>query len=119
MFLSTSDTYDTSKYVAAGVVNANHVEAISVLRGFGASIAGLFGSKSNLLTKKLSDAYAGALDSLQKDVAARMPNAVGIVGIRTEMTELAELGFLALMVVGTVIVPVQRGGRKSRKHRQR
>ncbi len=119
MFLSTSDVYDSSKYVAAGVVNSNHVEAISMLRGFGASIAGIFGSKSDLLTKKLSDAYTGALNSLQQDVSARYPNAVGIVGIRTELTELAQLGFLALMVVGTVIVPGQsRGGsrRRTRKN---
>lgn len=121
MILSTLDFFETDKYKVGGLVTATHVEAISAFRSFFAELRGAFGNKSEMLTKKLQDAHNGAFATLIENTQARYPNAVGVVGIRTELGEISNMeggpGFLTVIVTGTAIVPKMGGGSRRRRRR--
>jgi hypothetical protein len=51
-FFHTLATYNQSQFRPAGHVLATHVEAVSRGRAFIADLVGMFGNKSELLTKK-------------------------------------------------------------------
>jgi len=51
-FFYTLPTYDQTQYRPIGQVIATHVEAVSRGRAFLADLVGMFGNKSDLLTKK-------------------------------------------------------------------
>ena len=114
MYLATVDIYNLNKHDIAGLINVNHVEAVSVFRDIGAAIGGIIGNKSELLTKKLNDAYDGAFRAIQQAAVAKYPNAAGIVGIRTQLDK-DETGFVSVMITGTVIVPKRPGMQGGRR----
>jgi uncharacterized protein YbjQ (UPF0145 family) len=110
MFFSTTSDYDTSKYDIAGIVYSTHVEAISAFRSIAASFGAMFGDKSGMITKKLYDAHKGAFEELMKNTIVRYPEAVGVVGVKTELSEInlgaeGSSGLIAIIVTGTAVVP--------------
>lgn len=117
MLLATIDVYDPRKYDVAGIINVNHVEAVSAFREIGAAIGGLIGNKSELLTKKLNDAYNGAFAAIQAQAQTKFPGAVGVIGIRPQMDK-DETGFVSIMLTGTVLMS-KRGGQGGGRRRTR
>lgn len=124
-FFYTLPTYDQTQYRPIGQVIATHVEAVSRGRAFLADLVGMFGNKSDLLTKKVDDATAGVLTTLQEKALAKYPNAVGIVGLNYSLSEISSdenSNFISLIASGTVLVSVnqmkQSAGRKTRRNRR-
>ncbi len=121
MLVLTTEHYDTSRFVAIGAVHAVHAEAVSVARDFAARIVGAFGSKSELITKKLQDASTAALAQLQANAIAAYPNAVMIVGMRlspSQFQDSQDSSIIVFSAVGTVLVPVVGGARTRRLRRK-
>ncbi len=111
MSLSTSGTYDTSKYEVKGLVTATHTEGLSLLRGVAAEVTGLFGGKSDLMNKKVNDVLNNLLGKLKAQVGSNER----IVGIKFEFAEFGRSEgntFLSGIATGTLLVPKQKGGRR-------
>jgi uncharacterized protein YbjQ (UPF0145 family) len=127
LLLLTNNEYDRSKYRSVGIVTATHVEAISGLRSFGADIMGIFGNKSELLTKKMDDALRGVNTSLLSVAKGKYPNLAGICDIRYDTNTFAtdeNSTFITFQASGTALVlSASTGGgrtknRKTRRNRK-
>jgi uncharacterized protein YbjQ (UPF0145 family) len=121
LLLLTNNEYDRSKFKSVGAVMATHVEAISGLRTFGADIMGIFGNKSELLTKKMDDALRGVNSGLLSAAKGKYPNLAGICDIRYDTNTFAtdeNSTFIAYQACGTALVPsgTAGGARRTRKH---
>lgn len=125
LLLLTNNEYDKAKYQSAGAVMATHIEAISGARAFGADIMGLFGNKSELLTKKMDDALQGVNAGLLTLAKSRYPNLVGICDLRYSSDNFStddNNTFISFHVAGTALVPKASAGgglafRKTRRNR--
>lgn len=107
-FIHTLQSYDSSAYKPVGQVVATHVEAVSRGRAFLADIVGMFGNKSDLMTKKLDDAVSGVLKTLQEKTLAQYPDAAGIVGVHYSLSEISgdeKTNFISILGSGTVLAP--------------
>jgi len=109
-----------------GQVVATHVEAVSRGRAFLADLVGMFGNKSDLLTKKADDAAAGVLKTLQEKALEKYPNAAGIVGLNYSLSEISadeKSNFISVIASGTVLTSLnsqkQTAGRRTRSRRTR
>ena len=122
LLLLTNNEYDRSKFKSVGAVMATHVEAISGLRSFGADIMGIFGNKSELLTKKMDDALRGVNMSLLTLAKAKYPNLAGICDIRYDTNTFAtdeNRTYIAFQASGTALVSsVPSGGFRTRRTRK-
>jgi uncharacterized protein YbjQ (UPF0145 family) len=122
LLLLTNNEYDREKYRSVGIVTATHIEAISGLRSFGADIMGIFGNKSELLTKKMNDALRGVNTSLLSVAKGKYPNLAGICDIRYDTNTFAtdeNSTFIAYCVSGTALVSsASTGGAWNRKTRR-
>lgn len=108
-FFHTLATYNQSQFRPVGHVLATHVEAVSRGRAFIADLVGMFGNKSELLTKKVDDAMDGVLSTLQTKAVAKYPNAAGIVGLNFSLSEISgddNSNFISVIASGTVLVPI-------------
>jgi len=117
-FVYTNSEYDRSKYRPAGAVIVNHVESISAARAFAAEFMGAFGNKSELITKKVDDAVASATEGLIQKTKAKYPNAAGLVDLKlntTGVTSSENSTFVLVNALGTAVVPITVGGRKTRR----
>jgi len=111
MSLSTSGTYDTSKYEVKGLATATHTEGLSLLRGAVAEVSGLFGGKSDIMNKKVND----VMDNLIKKLKAQLGSNEKIVGLKFEFAEFGRSEgntFLSGIATGTLLTPKQKGGRR-------
>lgn len=127
LLLLTNNEYDRSKYRSVGIVTATHIEAISGLRSFGADIMGIFGNKSELLTKKMDDALRGVNTSLLSVSKGKYPNLAGICDIRYDTNTFATdetSTYIAFQASGTALVLSastgggRTGNRKTRRNRK-
>ena len=123
LLLLTNNEYDRSRFKSVGAVMATHVEAISGLRSFGADIMGIFGNKSELLTKKMDDALRGVNAGLLSAAKGKYPNLAGICDIRYDTNTFAtdeNSTFISFQACGTALVASGAAGgvRRTRKHRK-
>ena len=125
LILLTNNEYDRSKYRSAGVVTTTHVEAVSGLRALAADIVGVFGNKSELLTKKTNDALAAVNTALVVKARENYSNLAGLCDIKYSNNAFSNeenRTFIVFQVAATALVPSSApvtGGGKTRRRPRR
>ena len=121
----TSDDYDVSRYKPAGLVVANRVQTISVLRGLFAAIPGVLGGKSSLIQNEMNELTEKSQDELRKAANKKFANVEQIVGFRIMISTVSRGGagsgdsfiYITATVTGTALVPIDKPIKMSRTGR--
>ncbi len=120
----TSDEYDFARYKPAGLVVANRVQTISVVRGFFAKIPGALGGKSTLIQNEMNELTDKAQDELRKAADRKFANVEQIVGFRINVTTVSRGGtditsdsylYITATVSGTALIPIDKPIKMSKK----
>lgn len=124
MSLSSSSQYDASKWKVTRFVTVNHTEAVSLMRGFFAGIAGIFGGPVDSMNKKMDDVTSALTQKLLQQLGSEEI----MVGIHIQFAEFGRNEsntFLSGSAVGTVLAPIvtsplnmKQGGKQSRRRRR-
>ena len=132
MSLSSSSQYDETKWQVKRLVTVNHTEAVSLMRGFFAGIAGIFGGPVDSMNQKMND----VTNALTRKLAAELGSGECMVGVHIQFAEFGRNEsntFLSGSAVGTILSPrapssplaMSQGGSKrrqsqsqSRRHRR-
>jgi uncharacterized protein YbjQ (UPF0145 family) len=64
----TTGHYDTNEWEPVDLVTVTHNESVSMVRDFGVGIGQIFGGKSSLLEKKITDLREGLIKEAEKVV---------------------------------------------------
>jgi len=114
----TTGHYDTNEWEPVDMVTVAHNESVSALRDFGVGIGQIFGGKSSLLEKKITDLREGLIKEAEKLVKEKGDNYI-IVGFDMETSQFDR----AFIVIGTGTLLRRKsqsgGSKKASKTRRR
>jgi uncharacterized protein YbjQ (UPF0145 family) len=111
----TTGHYDTNEWEPVDLVTVTHNESVSMVRDFGVGIGQIFGGKSSLLEKKITDLREGLIREAEKVVKEKGDNYM-IIGFDMETLQFDR----AFIVIGTGTLlrkKKQSGGSKTRRRR--
>jgi len=124
MSLSSSSQYDATQWKVKRFVTVNHTEAVSLMRGLFAGIAGIFGGPVDSMNKKMDD----VTNALTQKLLQQMGSDEIMVGVHIQFAEFGRSEsntFLSGSAVGTLLTPIdtsplamKQGGKQSRRSRR-
>jgi uncharacterized protein YbjQ (UPF0145 family) len=92
----TTGHYDTNEWEPVDMITVAHNESISLVRGIGVEIGQIFGGKSSLLEKKITDLREGLIKEAEKIVKEKGDNYI-VVAFEMETTQFDK----AFVIIGT------------------
>ena len=113
----TTGHYDTNEWEPVDMITVAHNESISFVRGIGVEFGQIFGGKSSLLEKKITDLREGLIKEAEKIIKEKGDNYI-MVGFEMETSQFDK----AFIIIGTGTLlrkKKQSGGSKSSKTRRR
>jgi uncharacterized protein YbjQ (UPF0145 family) len=122
MKLTTTTSFDESKYEVIGIVDSLTTRAISEFRQAFAQIVGVFGGKNTGLNTKFLQARNDALKDLKEKAEAMGADMLIGVSLTTDVVNMGGTEFLTYAGLGTALrrkdgstTDSMEGGRKKRR----
>jgi uncharacterized protein YbjQ (UPF0145 family) len=118
MKLTTTTTFDESKYEVIGIVESVTTRAISDFRQVFAQILGTFGGKNDVLNTKFMKARDDALAALKDKAEGMGADLVIGVSLTTDVVNMSGTEFITYAGLGTALRrkgSSQGGGGKKRR----
>lgn len=103
MKLTTTTTFDESKYELIGIVESVTTRAISEFRQFFAQFLGRFGGNNDLLNNKFMKARDDALSALKDKAESMGADMVIGVSLSTGVVNMEGTEFLTYSALGTAL----------------
>lgn len=108
--ISTSNSYNTSKYVELGIVVGSATQGISLTKTFFSGLRAMVGSRVTNIEDSFTRGFGFAVQHMLKNAKSQFPNFKKIIGLFWSMTALNPEA-VSIMVTGTAIGDQKHGGR--------
>ena len=103
MKVTTTTSFDESKYEVIGLVDSVTTRAISEFRQAFAQIMGIFGGKSDLLNTKILKARDDAILELKEKASAMGADMLIGVSLTTDVVNMGGTEFISFAGLGTAL----------------
>jgi uncharacterized protein YbjQ (UPF0145 family) len=116
--ISTSTSYDTTKFKQLGVVVGSATQGISLSKTFFSGLRAMVGSRVTNIEDSFTRGFGFAIQHMLKNAQSQFPNFKKIIGLFWTMTALNPEA-ISIMVTGTAIGDRKQGGRSKTNKKRR